>query len=221
MLMTKAQLEEIFDDIENSSIFDKFSTKQKISLKTLQQAITTPMDVYNSSLKMFCLFMVACPVITAGYFGLLSAIRAFDINSFVTIALMLSMVGVFYGSAHCLIRFLHVKKIFKFQKEDLEAKTLFETFLNSDTDELIAQLKEEFFEKLDKLDIKQYNPAVYDYIDHNISNLDSKFNKLKYEIEQSVERDKYSFQPFRDFFSEVQNIETSLEGAKDIKIINE
>lgn len=221
MLMTKAQLEENFDDIENSSIFDKFSTKQKISLKTLQQAITTPMDVYNSSLKMVWLFMVSCLGTTAGYLSLLLAIGAFDINSFFTIASMLSMVGVSYSSVHFLSRFLHFKKIFKFQREDIEAKRLFETFVNSDKDDLIYQLKEEFFEKLVKLDIKQYNPAVYDYIDHSISNLDGKFNKLKYEIEQSVERDKYSFQPFRDFFSEVQNIETSLEGAKDIKIINE
>lgn len=223
LFKTKPALEVVNEEIHDS-LFESFSKKEQVSLITLSELrsqITSNNQSHNEVIKLVLLMLLACFVFTGIYTVIIAFLGLFKINIVISILMGCSSIAMFYGSAFVFGKWLDKFKIFSFQKEEENSRILFKQFNNSDTSSLLSELKETLSQNLEKTQIKKYNLAVYDFIKEGIARLDGDFSKLKYEIDSSEKRKKFSFEPFRSFLGVVSELEDAIENAKSIKIINE
>lgn len=225
MLLKKNKIENEVENIipldQYSDIFEKLPTKQKLSFELLKEQIQNKDAGLSGMFTMILLLILSSFGSSALYVYIISQLGLFKIHALLSTILFFSPFLVFYSSAFFFGKFMNSKKIFKYQRTDTESKKFYEYFLNCDTDSLVSELKNTLLTQLENTQIHQYNPAVYNYINRGIDNITGDFSKLKYEIEQNLQREQYTFEPFKEFLREIENVSDNIKGAKDIKVINQ
>lgn len=216
-------IESINENLDDN-LFESFSKKlpePAVTLSQLREQITSKNQVHGEIIKMILFVLGACFMSTTIYTSIIAFLGLFRINIGISILMGCSSIAMFYGSAFFIGRFLSNRKIFPHEKEEDISSNLFKQFNAIDSTLILNELKDTLSQSLEKTQIQKYNLAVYDFIKEGIHRLDGDFSKLKYEIDSSEKRQKFSFDPFRNFFAVVSELESAIESAKSIKVINE
>lgn len=218
---SKEDLSEFINQELDEFLFESSKNKKNsLTLSQLKSEVTSRNQYLNEVLKMIMISLLSSFVVTGVYTGLLAGFGLFGINILFNILLGFSSIGVFYGSAFFISHLFSKKKIFLYQKEEDTARMLFKQFNNSDNYTILQEAQNTLFQSLEKTKIQKFNSYVYDFIKESIHRLEGDFNKLKYEIDNFEKRQKFSLDPFRNFFDVIQEIEEAIESAKIIQVIN-
>lgn len=196
------------------------NNKNSLTSSQLKSEITSRSQQLNETLKMIVISLLSSFTVTGVYTGFLAGFGLFGINILFNTLLGCSSIGVFYGCAFFISHWISKKKFFPYQKEEDTARILFKNFNHSDSQTILQEVQSTLFQSLEKTQIQKFNSYVYDFIKESIYRLEGDFNKLKYEIDSFEKRQKFSLDPFRNFFDVVQEIEDAIKNAKSIQVIN-